>query len=35
MKYILFIKEECPFCVEAQNLLKERGLDYKIINFDS
>ncbi len=33
MRYILFIKEECPFCVKAKDLLDERGLDYKLVNF--
>ena len=34
MKYILFIKADCPFCVEAQNLLQERELDFEIVNFE-
>ena len=34
MKYILFVKEECPFCIKAQSLLEDKGLDYKIVNFD-
>ena len=33
MRYILFIKETCPFCVKAVNLLEEKGLSYKVVNF--
>ena len=34
MKFILFIKESCPFCIKAQNLLEERGLDFSVVNFE-
>jgi len=34
MRYILFVRESCPFCVEAQNLLQETGAEYSVINFD-
>ena len=30
-KYILFIKESCPFCVLALELLEELGLEYNVI----
>tara|TARA_R100000152_G_C6721421_1_gene147382 strand:- start:322 stop:567 length:246 start_codon:yes stop_codon:yes gene_type:complete len=30
-KYILFIKESCPFCVLALELLEELGLEYSVI----
>ncbi len=33
MRYILFTKASCPFCVKAQALLDQKGLDYKIVNF--
>ena len=33
MRYILFIKEDCPFCVKAKALLDEKGLEYKLVNF--
>lgn len=34
MRYILFVKKECPFCVRAKELLEERGLEYKMVNFN-
>jgi glutaredoxin len=33
MRYILFTRDNCPFCVEAQALLEQKGLDYKTVNF--
>lgn len=33
MRYILFVKEACPFCVKAKQLLEERCLPYKQVNF--
>ncbi len=30
-KYVLFIKESCPFCVLALNLLKEKDLECDVI----
>ena len=30
-KYILFIKESCPFCVLALELLEGLGLEYNVI----
>jgi len=35
MRYILFIKEECSFCVKAVQLLEEKKLNYKLVVFDS
>ncbi len=34
MKYILFVKDECPFCVKAVQLLEKKSLDYKIVSFE-
>jgi len=34
MKYVLFIRETCPFCVQAQELLKEREVDFKLVKFE-
>lgn len=28
MKYIVFGKENCPYCVKAKNLLESRGHDF-------
>tara|TARA_B100000579_G_C22714468_1_gene796219 strand:+ start:535 stop:795 length:261 start_codon:yes stop_codon:yes gene_type:complete len=33
MKYILFVREDCPYCVKAESLLKQIGAEYKIVNF--
>ena len=35
MRYILFIKETCPFCVSAVNLLGEKDLHYNTVTFGS
>jgi len=34
MRYILFVKDECPFCQKAKNLLLERGLAHKCVSFE-
>ena len=34
MKYVLFAKPACPFCVRAETLLKERSLVCHVVNFD-
>ena len=34
MKYVLFIKESCPFCVKAKEALEHKGSEYKIVNFE-
>jgi glutaredoxin len=34
MKYVLFGKPTCPFCVKAGNLLEERNLTYHMVNFE-
>ena len=33
MKYILYSKETCPFCIKAQEYLAEQEKNFKIINF--
>tara|TARA_B100001250_G_C19179724_1_gene520436 strand:+ start:184 stop:438 length:255 start_codon:yes stop_codon:yes gene_type:complete len=33
MNYILFVKKECPFCVQAEELLSEHDLNYSLIKF--
>ena len=35
MKYIVFAKKDCPFCIKAQQLLEEKELDFKIVNFET
>ena len=34
MKYVLFIKGSCPFCVKAKEVLERRGAEFKIVNFE-
>jgi glutaredoxin len=33
MRYILFIKEECPFCRKAMEFLEKKELSYSVVNF--
>jgi len=33
MRYILFAKETCSFCVKAIDLLEENGLPHNVVNF--
>ena len=33
MRYILFVKEECPYCSLAEGLLDERQLRYDSVHF--
>ena len=35
MKYILFVKDGCPYCTAAQNLLSGRNEDYKVVTFSA
>ena len=32
-RFVLFVKEECPYCVSAQELLEEKGLKYTVYDF--
>ena len=34
MRYILFVKETCPYCVKAVQLLEENGAKYNLVTFD-
>ena len=34
MKYVLFIKETCPFCIQAQELLEEYEVNFKLVKFE-
>ena len=34
MRYILFAKKTCPYCIMAQDLLQERGEDYSVVDFE-
>jgi glutaredoxin len=34
MKYVLFVKQACPFCVKAQEFLREREKDFEVVNFE-
>ena len=35
MRYILFVKEECPYCSLAEKLLEEEQLRYDSVIFSS
>lgn len=34
MRYVLFVKENCPYCVKAKEFLQERKEEYKLVNFE-
>ncbi len=34
MKYVLYTKQTCPFCVKAQEFLELHKENFKIINFE-
>jgi len=34
MRYILFIKQTCPFCNKAVDLLQQKKLLYSAVNFE-
>jgi len=34
MRYILFVKDECPFCVKAVELLQQEEKPYNLVQFD-
>ena len=34
MRYIIFMKDDCPYCVDAIELLKSKGLSYNSIVFN-
>ncbi len=33
MRYILFVKETCPFCIKARDMLSERKIPFKEVVF--
>tara|TARA_Y100000034_G_scaffold132209_1_gene194647 strand:+ start:630 stop:881 length:252 start_codon:yes stop_codon:yes gene_type:complete len=35
MRYIIFAKETCFYCIQTQKLLDDREKKYKIINFSA
>tara|TARA_R100000008_G_scaffold34486_1_gene19504 strand:- start:5128 stop:5379 length:252 start_codon:yes stop_codon:yes gene_type:complete len=34
MKYVVFCKKTCPFCVKALEVLQEKELPFYSVNFD-
>jgi glutaredoxin len=34
MKYILFVKQSCPFCVKACKFLEKQGRSFEVVNFE-
>ena len=35
MSYIVYVRDNCPFCVKAEELLNTKNLNYKIVNFSA
>ena len=33
MRYVLYVKQTCPFCIKAQKLLEKHSVDFKVVNF--
>lgn len=33
MRYVVFGRDDCPFCTKAENLLQEKEKEHKIVNF--
>jgi len=33
VKYVLFVRESCPFCVKAKEILDLKGIEFKVVNF--
>ena len=34
MKYIVFCKPSCPYCIKAVDLLKNSNKSFKVVNFN-
>ena len=34
MRYVVFAKETCPYCVKAVELLEDKEQNFKIVNFE-
>ena len=34
MRYVLFTKDNCPYCEKAQNLLEKHEKNFKVVNFE-
>ena len=34
MKYVLFAREDCPYCIKAKELLSTQEASFHIINFE-
>ncbi len=34
MNYVVFIRDSCPYCTMAIDLLNEKGLQYKVVKFE-
>jgi len=33
MNYIVYVRDNCPFCVKSEELLHAKNLNHKIVNF--
>jgi glutaredoxin len=34
MKYVLYAKQTCPFCIKAQEFFVREGKEFKVVNFE-
>tara|TARA_Y100000310_G_scaffold133860_1_gene132820 strand:+ start:338 stop:592 length:255 start_codon:yes stop_codon:yes gene_type:complete len=34
MRFVVFIRRGCPFCINAENTLREKNKDFKIVDFN-
>ena len=35
MRYVLYVKQTCPFCIKAQELLEKQDVNFKVVNFSA
>ena len=34
MRYVLFVKNECPYCIKAKELLQSKKENFRIVSFE-
>jgi len=34
VRFVVFIRRDCPFCINAENTLREKNKDFKIVDFN-
>jgi glutaredoxin len=35
MRYVVFAKESCPYCVKTVELLEDKEQNFKVVNFEA